>query len=243
MEFLNIIGSVNIKPDWANISGSVLKAGTPLSITGVVANNANAIGLLAGEAHKGDGEVNVVYAGLVDIGEVERSYGDSLADDCKAALKGITLVSASGAATVSSGLPDYSEASDGDVLSIESGVPSWVTPDNALILTIGNGGSPTGVTNDEIAAAAAAGRLIFTKWEGFFSGPYYAPARVALKNNGQLSAVASYGICVYGGECWVGTVSYATSGSSGSWSATETQLALYSDLNGGAVDGDVGEEP
>lgn len=103
MEFLNIIGMVAIKPDWANISGAVLKAGTPLSITGVVANNANAIGLLADEAHKGDGEVNVVYAGLVDINEVEASYGDSLADDCKAALKGITIVDTSGSPIVPSG--------------------------------------------------------------------------------------------------------------------------------------------
>ena len=103
MEFLNIIGSISIKPDWANISGAVLKAGTPLSITGVVANNANAIGLLADEAHKGDGEVNVVYAGLVDINEVEASYGDSLTDDCVAALKGITIVDTSGSPIVPSG--------------------------------------------------------------------------------------------------------------------------------------------
>lgn len=128
MNFLNIIGSISIKPDWANISGETLKAGTPLSVTGVVANNGNALGLLAQEAHKGDTEVNVVYAGLVDIGEVETSYGDSLADDCKAALKGITFISASGEAGVPSGLPDSSEASQGDVLTIGSSGPEWDAP-------------------------------------------------------------------------------------------------------------------
>ena len=136
MNFLNIIGTVNIKPDWANISGSVLKAGTPLSVTGVVANNGNALGLLAQEAHKGDTEVNVVYAGLVDANEVKASYGSSLADAAIAAMKGITFVNASGAAVVPSGLPDSSEASQGDVLTIGSSGPEWDTPSG------GGGGGP-----------------------------------------------------------------------------------------------------
>jgi hypothetical protein len=189
MEFLNIIGSISIKPDWANITGAVLKAGTPLSITGVVANNANAIGLLAADAQKGDNEVNVVYAGLVDIGEVEASYGDSLADDCKSALKGITIVDTSGSPVVPSGggLPDYSEASDGDVLGISSGEPGWVTPDGggvfAFKVTYYEGYEVTcNKTANEILAAYKAGKTMVCTINYEALGDA-APALAAIRTN------------------------------------------------------------
>ncbi len=127
MEFLNIIGSISIKPKWANISGTVLKAGTPISATGTVANNASAIGLLAQDTRKGNSEVDVVYAGLVDINEVKRSYG-TLYDNCIAALKGITFINASGSAIVPSGLPSVSSADNGKVLTVSSGAWSAQQP-------------------------------------------------------------------------------------------------------------------
>ena len=127
MEFLNIIGSISIKPKWSSISAGKLKAGAPISATGTVANSAAAIGLLAHDAQKGDSEVNVVYAGLIDINEVKRSYGN-LNDNCIAALKGITFINASGSAIVPSGLPAVSSADNGKVLTVANGAWGAQTP-------------------------------------------------------------------------------------------------------------------
>lgn len=80
-----------------------------------------------------------------------------------------------------SSLPDYSEASDGDVLSIEDGEPAWKTPSSgALYVTITALPDPetqelTIITSDktyaEIDAAMTAGTPVIAKMvsEGFFA--------------------------------------------------------------------------
>lgn len=218
MEFLNIIGSISIKPDWANITGAVLKAGTPISATGTVANNAAAIGLLAQDAHKGDSEVNVVYAGLVDMNEVKRSYG-TLYDNCIAALKGITFINASGSAIVPSGLPSVSASDNGKVLTVANG--AWIAQQpsggGALVVTFGgSAGLTPDKTNAEIAAAASAGQLVVFKWsrdDGIFFGIAY----IALQSGTMTYAQASATNNMYDGM--LSTMTY-----DGVWSSTEKYL-------------------
>lgn len=101
MKFISITKFINIRPDWASI-GARLKAGTPLDITGAVANSSAAVGILADDAEKSSAEVAVVTEGLIDLAEVAASYGE-LTDDCIAAIKGISFIDANGDPIVPSG--------------------------------------------------------------------------------------------------------------------------------------------
>lgn len=142
MKFISITKSINIRPDWATI-GARLKAGTPLDITGAVANSSAAVGILADDAEKSSAEVAVVTEGSIDLAEITASYGE-LEDDCIAAIKGIAFIGSDGNPIVPSGggLPDYSEASDGDVLSIDNGAPAWTSGGaDRFIVTL----TPTGL--------------------------------------------------------------------------------------------------
>ena len=95
MKFISITKSINIRPDWPNISGAVLKAGTPLDITGAVANSSAAVGILADDAEKSSAEVAVVTEGSIDLAEITASYGE-LTDDAIAAIKGIAFIGSDG---------------------------------------------------------------------------------------------------------------------------------------------------
>lgn len=129
MKFLTITKSKPIKLS----VDTALKAGTPISITGKVANDDTAIGLVANDTAAGTESIAIVTEGMVDVNEIAASYGEALTDDCIAALHGITFLHGGKAIVPAgggggSGLPDYSEASDGDVLSIEDGMPAWKEP-------------------------------------------------------------------------------------------------------------------
>lgn len=169
MRFISITKSINIRLDWANITGTALKAGTPISLTGVVANTADAVGILSQDVSKSDAVVAVVTEGTIDLGEIAASYGE-LDDAAISAMHGITFIDDGEPVAPSGGgggLPDYSEASDGDVLAIEDGAPAWKEPSGgggALILTRGNGNVVTGATAAEIRAAAAAGTPLYIKY-------------------------------------------------------------------------------
>lgn len=127
MKFLTITKSKPIKLS----VDTALKAGTPISITGKVANDDTAIGLVANDTAAGTESIAIVTEGMVDVNEIAASYGTALTDDCISALKGITFLHGgkaivpAGGGGGGSGLPDYSEASDGDVLSIDNGEPAW----------------------------------------------------------------------------------------------------------------------
>ena len=101
MKFISITKSINIRPDWATI-GARLKAGTPLDITGAVANSSAAVGILADDAEKSSAEVAVVTEGSIDLAEITASYGE-LEDDCIAAIKGIAFIGSDGNPIVPSG--------------------------------------------------------------------------------------------------------------------------------------------
>ena len=170
MRFISITKSINIRLDWANITGTVLKAGTPISLTGVVANTADAVGILSQDVSKSDAVVAVVTEGTIDLGEIAASYGE-LDDAAISAMHGITFIDDGEPVAPSGGggLPDYSEASDGDVLSIEDGAPAWKEPsgggggDVFVVKFSVDGTTGTFIvdkTYAEVAAAIAANKFV-----------------------------------------------------------------------------------
>lgn len=163
MKFLTITKSKPIKLS----VDTALKAGTPISITGEVANDDTAIGLVAKNTAAGAERIAIVTEGMVDVNEIAASYGTALTDDCMTALHGITflyggkaIVPAGGGG--GSGLPDWSEASDGDVLAIEDGAPAWKEQsgggDGTFAITLN--GSTKDKTDAEIIEAVEAGKTI-----------------------------------------------------------------------------------
>ena len=79
--------------NWTGIT-LPLKAGTPISAYGAIANNSDAIGLNPEKVIAQTPMPRSIYvldAGDVDLAEVESLCGESLADDCKMALSGITF--------------------------------------------------------------------------------------------------------------------------------------------------------
>ena len=165
MIFYNITASMPVKPDWASISGD-LKAGTPLSIGGKAANDDAAFGLVQEDTAHGAEYVKVVYAGVADLSGASKSCGSAVSDDAVQAMNGLTFIYGGKIYNVvPSGLPDSSEASQGDVLTIGSSGPEWDAPSGgALVLTRTNTGAVTGATAAEIRAAAAAGTPLYIRW-------------------------------------------------------------------------------
>jgi hypothetical protein len=165
---------LEIYPDWKYITKTspkktVLRAGTPLGANGRVANSSAALGLVVEDTGESDNPISIVVGGLVDYAKVQASYG-VLSVAAVSALTGIRLIGSNGTAVVPSGLPDYSEASDGDALVIEDGVPAWgsagggggyggdiyaVTVDTSDMMTFSNPSK----TVDEISAAFNDGKL------------------------------------------------------------------------------------
>lgn len=158
MIFYNITASMPVKPDWASISGD-LKAGTPLSIGGKVANDDAAFGLVQEDTAHGAEYVKVVYAGVADLAGASKSYGSAVSDDAVQAMNGLTFIYGGKIYNVvPSGLPDSSEASQGDVLTIGSSGPEWDAPSGggggAYIVDTTYNGSYSNATHDSNATDA-----------------------------------------------------------------------------------------
>ena len=93
---------------WTDPSITAIKAGTPLDEDGAIANNGDAVGLVAYTLpHGGDNllgvassnadgslyiKVKVIKSGYVNLAEVEASFGSALTDACKSALTGIHFI-------------------------------------------------------------------------------------------------------------------------------------------------------
>lgn len=98
-QFKDAIRTSHVLIPWT--TARVLKAGTPVSAAGEVANNGDAVGLLI---HNGDvGETvvengvayiycEIAIAGYVDLTAVEEMSGLTIADSCKGALTDIVFV-------------------------------------------------------------------------------------------------------------------------------------------------------
>lgn len=233
---------MQIIPNWANITGPLLKAGTPISAAGIVANSDAAIGILPNDVGKTDPvrPVSLIVRGILSLPDIEESFGASLTDACKAALDEIAFVKSDGTLDVASSLPDYSEASEGDVLSIDSnGDPAWAPPSGgALVITANYSGASTGATPAEISAAAAAGTPMYIKW-----GNTMRPAILATADGGSnyleshfvtMDTDMQTGNWTVFATRW--RIQLLTSSLSQVYSSSE-QLALYSDIGGGMVEG------
>ena len=195
MKFLNVNATIILKPVF---EGDVLKAGTPLDINGAIANSDAAVGLVASDTAKGAESIAVVTEGTIDLTEVAASYGTALTDDCIAALKGITFLYGGKAVVPAggSGLPDYSEASDGDVLSIENGAPAWKPASGGVfafkvtLLDMVSGEAVCNKTANEILAAYKAGMTMVCTIDAL-GGFDTAPALVAIATNGAGTSLTS----------------------------------------------------
>ncbi len=90
MRINNGVGrSVKIKWDGITLP---LKEGTPINIGGNIANNGTAIGLVMGTVYVkpiGNGEINILVGGDVDLAEVEKSSGLTLTTEAKSSMSGI----------------------------------------------------------------------------------------------------------------------------------------------------------
>lgn len=118
---------MEIYPAWGSIEKSVLKAGTPLNAAGEISNDEEAIGLVAEDTGETDNPIGIIVSGMIDLDAVEDSYGE-LTDACVTALKSIAFLR-DGVIVASGGLPDASEASVGDVLTLdEDKAPAWSAP-------------------------------------------------------------------------------------------------------------------
>lgn len=87
----------SIAIDWSNIT-LPLNAGTPVSLAGAVANNANAVGIVP-QAYKEVPlmpEIYVLIGGDVDLEECEETYGDSYDEAAIAAMDGIRFYTEDG---------------------------------------------------------------------------------------------------------------------------------------------------
>lgn len=123
---------IDIQLDWPNIDGGVVKAGTPISLAGRVANDETAIGLLADDAifvnaANANPAASVLVEGVVAIDGAETDSGLTFSDAAIKSLKDITFIDSSGAVVSvgGEGLPDPSELEDGTIAIVQDG--AWVT--------------------------------------------------------------------------------------------------------------------
>lgn len=188
MIFYTITASMPVKPDWASISGD-LKAGTPLSIGGKAANDDAAFGLVQEDTAHGAEYVKVVYAGVADLSGASKSCGSAISDDAVQAMNGLTFIYGGKIYNVvPSGLPDSSEASQGDVLTIGSSGPEWDAPSGGgggteILYLIDGGGdiyinTKADGTGDAVTIANAVTALLANPTAYVFADPSqsYAPA-------------------------------------------------------------------
>lgn len=92
------VHTVIVQIDWDYNGTDRLHAGTPISATGRIANNGNAIGLLARDTGKTVKPYNaeLIVAGVVDLAAVQAGFGSNLTATCKQALDEITFIKADG---------------------------------------------------------------------------------------------------------------------------------------------------
>lgn len=116
--------------NWPNVTGTFLKAGTPIAENGTVANNDAALGILANDASKSD-ELQLcqlIIAGQLSLEAVESSFGSKLTTACKDALDNITFVQSNGKSYAPVELPAVTAADNGKILKVVNGAWAAVSP-------------------------------------------------------------------------------------------------------------------
>ena len=115
--------TVDIRLDWPNIETAIVKAGTPVSAAGAIANTAAAVGILASDAiyinaPNANRPVTVIVGGVVMLSTVEASSGLTLTDAAKAAMKDITFIGADGSPDVPKLVPVLDNIADSTATTI-----------------------------------------------------------------------------------------------------------------------------
>ena len=78
---------VQVDIDWPNIGDTVIKAGTPMSQDGKIANDGNAYGVLMGDVErKRNRMAQLLVAGFMDFAAAEEHSGVQLTAEAKAAM-------------------------------------------------------------------------------------------------------------------------------------------------------------
>ena len=116
--------------NWPNVTGTFLKAGTPIAENGTVANNDAALGILANDVSKSD-ELQLcqlIIAGQLSLDAVESSFGSKLTTACKDALDNITIVQGNGKPYAPIELPAVTAADNGKILKVVNGAWAAVSP-------------------------------------------------------------------------------------------------------------------
>lgn len=116
--------------NWPNVTGTFLKAGTPIAENGTVANNDAALGILANDVSKSD-ELQLcqlIIAGQLSLDAVESSFGSKLTTACKDALDNITFVQGNGKPYAPIELPVVTAADNGKILKVVNGAWAAVSP-------------------------------------------------------------------------------------------------------------------
>lgn len=116
--------------NWPNVTGTFLKAGTPIAENGTVANNDAALGILANDVSKSD-ELQLcqlIIAGQLSLEAVESSFGSKLTTACKDALDNITFVQSNGKPYAPIELPAVTAADNGKILKVVNGAWAAVSP-------------------------------------------------------------------------------------------------------------------
>lgn len=116
--------------NWPNVTGTFLKAGTPIAENGIVANNDAALGILANDVSKSD-ELQLcqlIIAGQLSLEAVEASFGSKLTTACKDALDNITFVQSNGKPYAPIELPTVTAADNGKILKVVNGAWAAVSP-------------------------------------------------------------------------------------------------------------------
>lgn len=116
--------------NWPNVTGTFLKAGTPIAENGTVANNDAALGILANDVSKSD-ELQLcqlIIAGQLSLDAVESSFGSKLTTACKDALDNITFVQGNDKPYAPIELPAVTAADNGKILKVVNGAWAAVSP-------------------------------------------------------------------------------------------------------------------
>ena len=116
--------------NWPNVTGTFLKAGTPIAENGTVANNDAALGILANDVSKSD-ELQLcqlIIAGQLSLDAVESSFGSKLTTACKDALDNITFVQGNSKPYAPIELPAVTAADNGKILKVVNGAWAAVSP-------------------------------------------------------------------------------------------------------------------
>lgn len=116
--------------NWPNVTGTLLKAGTPIAENGTVANSDAALGILANDVSKSD-ELQLcqlIIAGQLSLDAVESSFGSKLTTACKDALDNITFAQSNGKPYAPVELPAVTAADNGKILKVVNGAWAAVSP-------------------------------------------------------------------------------------------------------------------